>query len=517
MISCLVLERPGTWRPVGVTALLFIAVLPAAPLVWSALGSSASAAVFVGNTFQNAVVNSLLLALCVAAVSLTLGLPLGVLTALYEFPGRSVLFALVTLPLLVPSFLWAIGWAAVTAHFSPSVSETLSGFSGCLLVLSAQGIPLVLLVSYAATLALSGSQIDAARLAGGEGAVVRAGARSVATPALLTAGLSGVLTLSDPGPGQIFGLATAASEVLANFAARYDFALAGRQCVTLTALVLSLATPLVFFLAPRLVSEVIARQTREGRRARHRGIAGVVVAALGFCVFIGLIAPLIGLTLPLVGGTAFLRAWNELSHTAGNTLGYAIGAGIIATVLGLLHAGCAGRSDRLRTVGLGIALGLLALPPAFPALGVVQLAAAAPAWADAFLRSRFTVCVALGLHFFPVAAVLGLRAWGATSATWVLAAGAHGVSLGTYLRRVMVPLLLPAGGVSVLLVALLATADITTVLLLHPPGERSLPLAIVTVMANAPESLVASLCLVYVTAAVGLLVATWTIAGRRHA
>jgi ABC-type Fe3+ transport system permease subunit len=71
-------------------------------------------------------------------------------------------------------------------------------------------------------------------------------------------------------------------------------------------------------------------------------------------------------------------------------------------------------------------------------------------------------------------------------------------------------------GVSVLLIALLATADITTVLLLHPPGERSLPLAIVTVMANAPETVVASLCLVYVTIAMGLLTIAWTIAGGRH-
>ena len=515
MISCLVLERPGTWRTIGVTTLLFIAILPATPLVWSALVSSATASVFSGNVFQNAIENSVLLALCVATVSLAIGLPLGVLTALYEFPGRSVFFALVTLPLLLPSFLFAIGWTAVVVRLGSSASEALSGFSGCLLVMSTQGIPLVLLIAYTATLALSSSQVEAARLSGGENAVFLYVSRYVATPAVLAAGLGGVLTLSDPGPGQIFGFSTAAAEILASFSSRYDFALAGRQCVMLTALVLTLAAPLVFFSAPRLASEVIARQSREVRRTRYPGIASVIVAVLGGVGFIGTIAPLVGLTLPLVGGTAFLRAWNELSRTAGNTVGYAVGAGVIATVLGLLLAVCAGRSDRLRTVCLGMVLGLFALPPAFTALGIVQLATAAPAWADAFLRSRFTVCVALGLRLFPLAAVLGLHALGATSATWVLVASVHGVSLRTYLRRVMLPFLLPVGSVSVLLVALLATADISTVLLLHPPGERSLPLAIVTVMANAPETLVASLCLVYVTAAVGLLMAAWTIAGRR--
>jgi ABC-type Fe3+ transport system permease subunit len=159
-------------------------------------------------------------------------------------------------------------------------------------------------------------------------------------------------------------------------------------------------------------------------------------------------------------------------------------------------------------------LALFALPPALPALGVIQLAADAPAWTDPMLRSRLTVCLALGLRFFPVAAVLGLRAWGSMPVSWALAAGIHGVPLGPYLRRIVLPFLLPAGGAALVLVALLATADIGTVLLLHPPGAGSLPLAIFTVMANAPEALVASLCLVYLTVAAGALMAAWPLATR---
>src|SRR5262249_26230162 len=148
-----------------------------------------------------------------------------------------------------------------------------------------------------------------ARLAGGEKAVFFCVFRYVAIPALLTSGLSGVLTLSDTGPSQIFGFTTAALEILTSFSARYDFALAGWQCVLLTAIVLVIAVPLAAFTAHRLTSEVITRQSREGRRARHRGMAGVTVTALGFFVFVGMTAPLVGLTLPLVGGAAFLRTW----------------------------------------------------------------------------------------------------------------------------------------------------------------------------------------------------------------
>jgi ABC-type spermidine/putrescine transport system permease subunit II len=48
-------------------------------------------------------------------------------------------------------------------------------------------------------------------------------------------------------------------------------------------------------------------------------------------------------------------------------------------------------------------------------------------------------------------------------------------------------------------------ADVTTVLLVHPPGQSSLPLTIFTIMANAPQALVAALCLIYVFAAAILL------------
>jgi ABC-type Fe3+ transport system permease subunit len=150
------------------------------------------------------------------------------------------------------------------------------------------------------------------------------------------------------------------------------------------------------------------------------------------------------------------------------------------------------------------------------AMGLVQVGTSAPAWADWLLRSRLTVCLALGFRLFPVAAVLGLRAWGSMPASWASAAAVQGVPLTAYLRRVVGPFFVPSALVAVLLVSLLATADVSTVLLLHPPGEASLPLTIFTVMANAPESLVASLCLAYVVGAAILLAALWLLAGGKR-
>jgi ABC-type spermidine/putrescine transport system permease subunit II len=65
-----------------------------------------------------------------------------------------------------------------------------------------------------------------------------------------------------------------------------------------------------------------------------------------------------------------------------------------------------------------------------------------------------------------------------------------------------------------LIVALLSTAEVGTALLLRPPGADSLPVQIFTVMANAPESLVAALCFLYIAGAASLLIVGWAVADR---
>ena len=88
--------------------------------------------------------------------------------------------------------------------------------------------------------------------------------------------------------------------------------------------------------------------------------------------------------------------------------------------------------------------------------------------------------------------------------SWSDAARVHRVPRWRFLLRVAVPWLSrwawPAAGIA----ALLATAEVGTVLLLHPPGRGTLPLAIFTIMANAPEALVAMLCLLYIALAAAI-------------
>src|SRR5262249_23980497 len=196
--------------------------------------------------------------------------------------------------------------------------------------------------------------------------VFRYACRHAAVPAALAAVLAGVLTLSDPGPGQILGLRTAASEVLTSFAAQYDFDLAARQCLALALVVLAVALPLAWLASPRLAAQMLARQVRGARRSDHRGMAVAVACGMSAVVLVFTLAPVVGLVLPLRRGADLVRAWGEVERTWLSTLLYAVGAGIVAASLGLALAFCAGREERLRRGGVPGGAPPFAPPPPPP-------------------------------------------------------------------------------------------------------------------------------------------------------
>jgi len=515
VLSCLDLERPGRWRILLIGAVALLVSTPTLLLLRRGLEGELLGKLFWGNALES----SLGLAAGVAGASFLVGWPLGSAAALYRCPARGFLLVLISLPLLMPSFLLALGWSAQSLATGFPPHGWLQGAGGCLVSFAASGLALVTLTALAAAGAIPENQREAARLFGGERALVRNTLRSSRAPAALAALLAGILTLSDPAPGEIFSQRTAAGAILESFAARNDLVLASRQSAALALAALALSLPLLLASARGHLRLTLAHTPR---KASLRLVAPASAGtAIGFlCVSTLLMLPAVGLALPLwhapstsLAG-AFEVAFARASDTAFDSLGYALGAGALAAGLALALAAAAGRSARLQGAVLALSVLLLAIPAAAPALGLAALAAAAPGWGDPVLRGPLMVVIALGLRFLPVAALLMLRAWSSTAPAWFEAAALHGISLRAFAGRVLLPALAPGLLLSVALVGLLSASDVVAVLLLHPPGRPSFALSIFTVMANAPETTVAALCLVYGVAA-GALVAA--IAGRARA
>ncbi len=462
--------------------------------------------------FFRAVWQSIKLAGGVTLWSLAVGGVVGVSVALYTGRGARLLLILQVLPLLLPSFLPSIGWS----NWQVWLHERLPGPSGLfqvpplvasVWVLGWQYTALPLLTAWTACRSLRASQIESARLAGGERLVLKLTARTCFVPTLLAAVLAGVLSLSDVGAPLIFGLRTAAVEIRTSFSALFDYSLAARQSLVLALLVLALVSPAVMLGVPQLASAVLAKQTQPLTPTHHKWWSRLSGGLLTLVLAAAVVIPAAGLALPVVEHPMFGRAWAEIAQALPSTVVFAGSAAAVAVGLGLLLSLCAARNRRVQTIAVGVLVVVFALPPATGALGVARLAAASPAAFDWLLRSQATVGWVTGLHVLPVAAVLLLRAVRSVSESWLEAARLHGLHSRQVLFKIVLPFLWPAVLVSGLLTAVLALADIVTTLLLAPPGKQSVPVAIFTVMANSPEGLVGSLCLLYVAAVAGLLTA----------
>ncbi len=490
------LKRTTLWRWAVACGVLALAAAPVLPLLVAAMAGPSKNPLWT-DSFIKTVAAGLLLGLGVTGVSLAVGLPLGLLAALYRFPGRLPLILFQALPLLLPSFLLALGWRyLVVSGRLPGFSPP-RGFGWSVFVLGFQAVPLPLFAAFAACRNLTASQIDAARLHGGERDVLKLSAAACAPVAVVAALLAGVLSLTDPGALGVFRCRSVAMEIRTNFDVLDDKVLAARQCLVMGGLALLLTAPVLWAGLRRLAAAVLARQVRPAAPYPHRPLGRLTLIGLITVTVLGVGLPVLGLCLPAVNNPQLARAAEYVWDTALPSLAYTAGAGTIAAALAIGLALVTARQRRLQSVVLGGLLALLAFPPALGALGVVHAAAQAPAALDWLTRSQLTVALVLGLRFLPVATVAMMRAVGSLSPSWTDAAEVHGVSRVRLLGRVILPVMTPAILIGVLLVMVLAAADVTTTLLLHPPGRQSLPLAIFTVMANAPEGLVASLCLLY--------------------
>jgi iron(III) transport system permease protein len=517
MMNAGVLEQPGKWRWLLIIATFVIILIPTLPMLWSALSESSTNALDLGGPFGQSLLRSLWLAAVVAVVSAAIGLHAGALTALYKFPGRRILILLTAIPLIVPSFLMAIGISILRSHLGLSSAGLLSGWIGTAMAFCTQTIPLVFFVTFVSTWSLAKSQVESIRLMAGERSVFRSSIKAAFPIAALTGVLAGMITLADPGPGQILGFSGVPYEVLLSFSALYDFPLAAKQCAVLSLVVLLFSVPLLGYLGPKVAVDLLARDIRSNASKPNRsaGASGFLFLALVVTSCFAL--PVVGLVMPLFNADAIPRGTEEVWRTLPNTLLYAITAALLATLLGYLFATAIGRDGFRRQIACAGLILVFSLPPSLITLGLIKLGAIAPSWMDFLFRSRFSVGMALGMRFTPIASIFAIRAIGATSPTQNFAASVHGVSLITYFRRVLGPALLPGAAVCAMIVALLASAEVGVVLLLRPPGADSLPVQIFTVMANAPESLVAALCFIYISLATALVMLTPWIWNRARA
>jgi len=380
-----------------------IALVPLIGVIAAALGST-DARFAPSDLIRYGLTSLGLLALVLPAVSI-LGSAAAWLVSLYRFPGRDLFLWMLAMPLALPAFALAYGYADlldVGGPFRLWLADAGLGWSGSIrnlwgagLILTLAFYPYVYLTVRSALAAPAARTIEAARLLGASpiGLAIRVGL-PLARPAIAAgAALAAMETLADYGAVQFLGVQTLTTGVV-----RAWFVLGSVETAA------RLALPLLALAAVLLWLE---RQNRAGRyaeSARSQGrrialvqlkgpAAGLATAFCGLIILLGLVIPLGWLT---VSALDVAPEIGRIAGAARNSFGLGL-AGAAATLV--LAAAIALGAPRIPVTARLASLGY-ATPGAVMAIGLLVPAAAV--WSG-FAGSTLA---ALGLLVFAYAARL---------------------------------------------------------------------------------------------------------------
>ncbi|MCX6878585.1 MAG: hypothetical protein NTW21_32940 [Verrucomicrobia bacterium] len=451
----------------------------------------------------------------VATIAFVAGWLPGVLTGLSPRGWRWPIQALCALPLLLPPFLWAIGWSFLQCRAPRAWYALFDGRWGMLCAGLAAAVPLVVLAASAAVSAVPRAQWEFCLTRCGKWRTRWVAARRAWPAAAGAAALAALLGTADAGAGQIMGWHGMAGDVLVSLATRQDLAEAATKALAGMVLLLPLAAVAAWL----LVTAWAHRQTSQSV-LRHGGMPDCIrlnwmpTMALALTALIALGLPAGGLATPLSKGRGeyyLLEAFVLWKSSLGPTLWYAVGGGAVATAGGaILAARCAGQAR-------WIALFLLALavPSSLRSLGWASAGAHWPV-VRVLLSGEPGVAFVLGVQWMPLAALLLAPAFAAVPSSWNDRRRLTGMARLPYTLRVLLPVLAPWLGIAALSCALLVLADVTSLMLLQPPGRTAFTSHVFAVMDNSMEIIVASLCvaLLLMPLMLGLLLLLATTATR---
>jgi iron(III) transport system permease protein len=300
-------SAPGRHAPlalvIAAAAVGLAGALPLLYLVRRALSADAEARALVPlSSTVDLLVGTALLAACVVAAALALGVPLAWLVVRTDLPGRRIWGLAASLPLVIPSFVAAL---ALLGAFAPrgllqqaleplgvSALPELVGFWGALLALTLSTYPYVFLLTAAGLRAADPSAEDAARsLGAGRLAVLLRVTLPALRPSLAAASLLVALyVLSDFGAVSLMGYSTLTTGIYV----RYESLLALDAAAILALVLVALAGVVVAVTGRGRLRRTIYRSTPgTGRAAQIVHLGRWRWPALGFC------AAVIGLFLVL--------------------------------------------------------------------------------------------------------------------------------------------------------------------------------------------------------------------------
>jgi iron(III) transport system permease protein len=452
--------------------------------------------------------HSLELALITAALSTLIGVPLGAVLGKTDLPWRGAFTLVLAAPLAIPSYVLAVAWLPIVgrtgllgrvlpAAWSEEIGSAFCGLFGCTFVLTSAFMPIAMLLTIAFLRNVNPELENAGRLVSAWPGVLTHITLPLVAPAIAFAAvLIFLLSLGEIGVPIYLRFPVYPLETLTQFAAFYDL-----RAATVAAAPLLLVTLAVLGLQTRLHRRVLqlGRRTPRGEavqialRTWRMPLFVLVLAFAAVAVALALGALAVQSLSVETYGLALARAGDSILRS----LAFAATGASLLAVLGFFLGYLAERRALfLWWTNEWIALLLLALPGSVIGIGLISL------WNTKATGLIYASPAILVLGYLAQYAILPMRVvaaslhavpYGLEQAAWL-----SGASWIATLRSIVAPLARRGLLAAWLISFVFALRDVAISIVVYPPGADTLPIRILTLMANGAPSLIAALCIILI-------------------
>ncbi len=464
--------------------------------------------------------HSFALSLSVALLTTIVGVPLGILFGKTNLPLRRFFAVAFTIPLLIPPYITAVGWAdffGADGFFANVAGTTVAqaaykllfGLPGCVLVLFSTFLPIAILLTITALRTVNPRLEEAGKLVTGWTGVLRRMTIPLIVPTIsLAAILVFLLTIGEFGVPNFFRYDLFAVESFVQFSAFYNF-----EAATSAAVPLAVITFLVLLLEWFFFRERIHQvQTFSDRTAlppidlgRFRVWMFSFVALL--CIIVVLV-PLLVLIARSSSVSVYIAAMEVASDSLLRSLLYAVLGASLLALIGFF-AGYLIHHQAMpfwRTTDT-LTIFLFALPSTVIGIGLTSM------WNRPWTNFVYGTFAMIILGYLVKYTALTSRI---TASTLMLipslmeeAGQVAGLTWMRRIRTIVTPMAKKGILVSWLVGYIFCLRDLEITMMVYPPGHETLPVRIATLMANGSAELIAALCIVMVSMTVVPPVVLW--------
>ena len=491
--------RQRTFALILITLVLLVGAGPVIRLFAEALSHAGKSAMqlYSDTGTAKSFLNSLLLALTVAAAVTPAGTALGILIGKTDLPLRKLFALLLIVPLLLPPYILALGWVNLIGTHS-ALSDALFGFAGTAWVLFGVYLPIPVLLTLLFLRRIDPHFEEAACFFTDEGGILRFITLPLLRPAMsLSFLLVFILAFGEYSVADTLRYAVFPLETFTQFSAFYDFDAAVLMSVPM--LLVALA---ILVLQLRSGGRIVAAQgsrfpVRRLALSKRRKRFYTLLTASG--IFVIVFLPLIGLVAKIDGWHRFREALSLSLIPLAHSVAFALAGAFALTVLGFFGGYIlAYRLTFFNRLFDAVLLWLFILPPTVVGIALI-LFFNTPAL-DIVYTTPLIIVVGIGVKYLFLPTKILQTSLLHLPSAYCEAAELLGADWRARLRHIVIPLSRRALAAAFAVGYLFSLRETAITLLVHPPGDATLPVAIMTRMANGHPAVTASLCVIMVLA-----------------